>query len=85
MDLGLKNQKVLITGGSKGIGLACARVFLAEGAQVALVSRSQENLNAAQLKNLMRKGILARIYMHLLSLENFARLLERKAARRQAA
>ena len=35
MDLGLKNQKVLITGGSKGIGLACARVFLAEGAQVA--------------------------------------------------
>jgi NAD(P)-dependent dehydrogenase (short-subunit alcohol dehydrogenase family) len=48
MDLGLKNQKVLITGGSKGIGLACARVFLAEGAQVALVSRSQENLNAAQ-------------------------------------
>jgi len=48
MDLGLKNQKVLITGGSKGIGLACARVFLAEGARVALVSRSQENLNAAQ-------------------------------------
>lgn len=47
MDLGLKNQKVLITGGSKGIGLACARIFLAEGAQVALVSRSQENLNAA--------------------------------------
>jgi hypothetical protein len=28
----------------------------------------------------MRKGVLARIYMHLLSLENFARLLERKAA-----
>jgi hypothetical protein len=39
-----------------------------------------ENLNAAQLKNLMRKGFLARIYLHLLSLENFARLLERKAA-----
>ena len=40
-----------------------------------------ENLNAAQLKNLVRKGILARIYLHLLSLENFSRLLERKAAR----
>jgi hypothetical protein len=40
-----------------------------------------ENLNAAQLKNLIRKGFLARIYLHLLSLENFARLLERKAAR----
>jgi hypothetical protein len=46
--------------------------------------KSLENLNAAQLKNLMRKGILARIYMHLMSLENFARLLERKAARRGA-
>jgi len=48
MDLGLTNQKVLITGGSKGIGLACARIFLAEGAQVALVSRSQQNLDAAR-------------------------------------
>lgn len=37
-----------------------------------------ENLNAAQLKNLVRKGILARIYLHLLSLENFSRLLDRK-------
>jgi len=50
-----------------------------------VAEKNLENLNAAQLKNLMRKGILARIYMHLLSLENFARLLERKAARRQAA
>lgn len=40
-----------------------------------------EGLNAAQLKNLMRKGAMARIYMQLLSLQNFARLLERKSAR----
>ena len=46
-----------------------------------VAEKNLENLNAAQLKNLMRKGILARIYMHLLSLENFGRLLERKAAR----
>lgn len=43
-----------------------------------------ENLNAAQLKNLLRKGVLARIYMHLLSLGNFSRLLERKASRAPA-
>jgi hypothetical protein len=43
--------------------------------------KSLENLNAAQLKNLMRKGMLARIYIHLASLENFSRLLDRKAAR----
>jgi hypothetical protein len=43
--------------------------------------KNLEALNAAQLKNLMRKGFMARIYLHLLSLENFARLLDRKAAR----
>jgi hypothetical protein len=43
--------------------------------------KNLENLNAAQLKNLLRKGLMARVYLHLLSLENFARLLERKAAR----
>jgi NAD(P)-dependent dehydrogenase (short-subunit alcohol dehydrogenase family) len=48
MDLGLKDRKVLITGGSKGIGLACAKAFIAEGARVALVSRSEENLRKAK-------------------------------------
>ena len=44
-----------------------------------VAEKKLEDLNAAQLKNLMRKGLLSRIYMHLLSLENFARLLERKS------
>ena len=48
MDLGLKDKKVLVTGGSKGIGLACAKAFIAEGAKVALVSRSEENLRKAK-------------------------------------
>jgi hypothetical protein len=47
-----------------------------------VAEKKLEELNAAQLKNLMRKGALARIYLHLLSLHNFARLLERKASRR---
>ena len=38
MELGLKNRSVLITGGSKGIGSACARAFLDEGARVASVA-----------------------------------------------
>ena len=46
-----------------------------------VVEKNLENLNSAQLKNLVRKGILPRIYLHLLSHENFGRLLERKAAR----
>ncbi len=44
MDLQLKGKHVLITGGSKGIGLACAQVFLEEGARVSLVSRSEAKL-----------------------------------------
>jgi hypothetical protein len=38
-----------------------------------------EHLNAAQLKNLVKKGILSRVYAHLLSHDNFAKLLDRKA------
>jgi NAD(P)-dependent dehydrogenase (short-subunit alcohol dehydrogenase family) len=47
MDLGLEGKAVIVTGGSKGIGLACARVFLAEGARVAIISRRQANIDRA--------------------------------------
>src|SRR5947207_8544392 len=48
MDLGLKGAVVLITGGSKGLGLAAARAFVVEGARVAIASRSHENLEKAR-------------------------------------
>lgn len=48
MNLELTDKHVLITGGSKGIGLACARAFIAEGARVTLVSRTLATLQAAQ-------------------------------------
>jgi NAD(P)-dependent dehydrogenase (short-subunit alcohol dehydrogenase family) len=47
MDLGLEGTVVLVTGGSKGIGFACAEAFLAEGAKVAICSRSQDNIDSA--------------------------------------
>jgi NAD(P)-dependent dehydrogenase (short-subunit alcohol dehydrogenase family) len=48
MDLQLDGKHVLITGGSRGIGLACASEFLREGARVTLVGRSEANMQAAR-------------------------------------
>lgn len=48
MDLGLKGKIALVTGGSRGIGLACARLLAREGAVVAIASRSPEHLDAAK-------------------------------------
>lgn len=55
MDLELRNKHVVITGGSKGIGLSCAKLYLEEGAKVTLISRSQENLDKAK-KELASSG-----------------------------
>jgi NAD(P)-dependent dehydrogenase (short-subunit alcohol dehydrogenase family) len=48
MELGLEGKVVLVTGGSKGIGLACASAFAAEGARVAICSRSSDNVERAR-------------------------------------
>jgi NAD(P)-dependent dehydrogenase (short-subunit alcohol dehydrogenase family) len=45
MDLGIRDQTAVVTGGSRGIGKAVARVLAAEGAHVALIGR---DLAAAQ-------------------------------------
>ncbi|MDB5533456.1 MAG: NAD(P)-dependent dehydrogenase, short-chain alcohol dehydrogenase family [Hyphomicrobiales bacterium] len=44
MDLGLSGRTVVITGGSSGIGLAAAGIFLDEGARVAICGRNAERL-----------------------------------------
>jgi len=50
MQIRLDGHTALITGGSKGLGLAIAEHFVESGAQVALVARGAEALEAARAK-----------------------------------
>ena len=47
MDLELKGKTALVTGGSRGIGLAIAKALEREGADVIICSRSLSNLESA--------------------------------------
>jgi 3-oxoacyl-[acyl-carrier protein] reductase len=61
MDLNLKGRKVLITGGSSGIGFATAQRFVAEGAAVRVAARATERLDnaAATLRDAGAKDLHA--------------------------
>lgn len=48
MDLGLKGKRVLVSGGSRGIGRAIVQCFLDEGAQVAFCARNASGIASAQ-------------------------------------
>ncbi|MHA7651620.1 SDR family NAD(P)-dependent oxidoreductase [Mycobacterium sp. ML4] len=47
MDLGFAGSTAVVTGGSKGMGLAIAETLAAEGASVAVMARGQQALDAA--------------------------------------
>ena len=70
MDLNLRNKTVLITGGSKGIGLACAKEFAAEGCNLHLVSRTTEDLETAKKEIEAENNI--QVTIHSLDLSNSA-------------
>ncbi|MHB1445619.1 MAG: SDR family oxidoreductase [Acidimicrobiales bacterium] len=48
MDLGLTGRVAIVTGGSKGLGLASALALAGEGARVLISSRGEENLSRAR-------------------------------------
>ncbi|WP_124081540.1 short-chain dehydrogenase/reductase [Pigmentiphaga humi] len=63
MDLRLYGHKVLVTGGSQGIGLGIARAFAREGARVCIVSRNEEAL--ARAASLIREECGAQVLTHV--------------------
>ena len=55
MDLGLKGRKVILTGGSRGIGRAALEIFAAEGCDIAFFSRNPEQVKET-VASLSRHG-----------------------------
>jgi NAD(P)-dependent dehydrogenase (short-subunit alcohol dehydrogenase family) len=63
MDLKLNGKTVLITGGSRGIGYACAEAFAAEGCAVHIASRSQQSLEEAREKIRSRHNVPVEVHV----------------------
>ena len=78
MDLELTGKTVLITGGSRGIGFACAQAFLREGASVCIVGRREETVTAALTTlRLNHSGRVGGVVADLSSVEGRAAISER--------
>ena len=73
----LANKTALITGGNSGIGFATARLFLAEGASVAITGRNQKTLDAAiaELGNGLLKALNIGLGIGVERIEQIAELL----------
>jgi len=69
MDMGLAGKRVLVTGGSKGIGLACAEAFAREGCDLVLASRDGAALERAR-ETVASRGGGNRVALHAADLSD---------------
>lgn len=75
MDLNLKGKEVLITGGSKGIGRACAEMLAAEGCALHLAARGEDALRQTKEMIVSRYDVSVTLHPVDLSRGDFARTL----------
>lgn len=76
----LKGKAALVTGGTEGIGYACAKLFLEEGAGVAVVGRSQDKGRRA-VESLSGLGDVVFVQGDVSRLEDARRIVDETVAR----
>ena len=76
LSFGLEDKRVLVTGGTRGIGLELAKTLLAQGAKVIICARKQEGIDAA-VANLNAGSRLLAVQAHAAKPEDVDRLFER--------
>jgi NAD(P)-dependent dehydrogenase (short-subunit alcohol dehydrogenase family) len=79
MDLRLAGKTALITGASKGIGLACAKALAAEGCHTVIVARNPDGLAAAKvaIEAVAKDAAVASMIADLSKQDDRAMLIER--------
>ena len=75
MDLQLKGKSAIITGSSKGLGLASAKALVAEGCRVCICARGTDALNRAadELRRIGGEGMVAAVAVDLATTEGAER------------
>lgn len=76
MDLQLKDKNIVITGGTKGIGLAVAKAFLLEGAIVHIISRQNDTTGFSDFKD---GGVLKKLFAYQCDVTQEKALLDVRA------
>ena len=80
MDLQLTGKTALITGASKGIGLACAHAFASEGCHLHLAARSGDALEAIKAEITAAHGVQVQLHVMDLCISDNLVSLAQKAA-----
>src|SRR6185436_20148772 len=80
MDLGLADKVAIVTGSSRGLGLASARALVAEGCKVCLCARGEERLAEAaiEVEAVARKpGMVLAVQADVSTLAGVERVIDR--------
>ena len=80
MDLGLGDKIAIVTGSSRGLGLASARALVAEGCRVCICARGEERLAEAAIEveaAAKKPGMVAAVQADVSTLAGVELVIER--------